>query len=535
MYKSARIVYNYNINNNLYYNYKVGGNKMDDKESIVNSIASNIETLKMLLGFKDSPTPDLFENVEQTQEQIIKELKDSIPVRTSITDAYGNKLTGTGTDDKIKSFTTYGFENSTLNWPLWLALYNDSWVFRRAIDKPAQDMVRSGISLDLDSEKIAEVLNDVKKQRKNFIELIQWGRLFGGSVAVMMFDNFEDADYAKPININKLKQAKIMSMYVTDRWYGCVPSNKTVDDMKNTVDYGKPYSYRITFADGHEIVVHHDFILRYEGRTAPKLLKNGMLQGWGYAEGSHILNELARDDQLKASITSLINKSLIEVIKMPGMRGIFLGADKDNEQQITKRLEMVNWARNYNSLTFLDKDDEYQEHGFGGLGGLSDLLEKNMWLVSAALEMQGVLYGDLKQGFSNDTEALERYDETISNLNENYFRPCMQKFLSTVYKWKGINEQVNFDFGSLIKGKQNKDRVEGMKDFQELLSNMCNDGVLTVKQYAIAMKNYAEKGIIDLGLSDNDIDELDDRIAEEMEDIDLGNDNKKDFAKIKTR
>lgn len=505
------------------------------EDSDVGGLAKNIELLKTMLGFKDKAVPDLLDSVEQTKESIIKDFKGSTPARATLNDAYGNKITGTGTDDKIQSFSTYGFESISWNWPLWMALYNDSWVFRRAIDKPAQDMVRSGINLSLDNQKIDEVLSLVKKQRKNLIELIQWGRLFGGSVAIMMFDNLEDEDYAKPIDIAKLKKAKTMSMYVTDRWYGCVPSEKTVDDMGNTVDYGKPYSYKIMFADGHTLTVHHDYVLRYEGRIAPKLLKNGVLQGWGYAEGCHIINELARDDQLKASITSLINKSLIEVIKMPGMRGIFLGADKDNEQQITKRLEMVNWARNYNSLTFLDKDDEYQEHGFGGLSGLSDLLEKNMWLISAALEMQGVLYGDLKQGFSNDTEALERYDETINNLNENYFRSCMQKLLSVIYRWKSIDEQVSFEFGSLIKGKQDKDRIEGIKDFQQLLSGMLQDGVLTLKQYAVAMKNYAEKGIIDLGMTDEDVDKLDDKIAEEMEDIDLGNDNQEDFGGVKTR
>ena len=505
------------------------------KDSNANGFAKTIEMLKMMLGFKDKTVPDLLDSVEQTKESIIKDIKDSTPARATLNDAYGNKITGTGTDDKIQSFSTYGFESISWNWPLWMALYNDSWVFRRAIDKPAQDMVRSGINLSLDNQKIDEVLSLVKKQRKNLIELIQWGRLFGGSVAIMMFDNLDDEDYAKPIDIAKLKKAKTMSMYITDRWYGCVPSEKTVDDMSNSVDYGKPYSYKIMFADGHTLTVHHDYILRYEGRIAPKLLKNGVLQGWGYAEGCHIINELARDDQLKASITSLINKSLIEVIKMPGMRGIFLGADKDNEQQITKRLEMVNWARNYNSLTFLDKDDEYQEHGFGGLSGLSDLLEKNMWLISAALEMQGVLYGDLKQGFSNDTEALERYDETINNLNENYFRPCMQKLLSVIYRWKSIDEQVSFEFGSLIKGKQDKDRIEGIKDFQQLLSGMLQDGVLTLKQYAVAMKNYAEKGIIDLGMTDEDVDKLDDKIAEEMEDIDLGNDSQEDFGGVKTR
>jgi len=505
--------------------------KVSDEGGLVN----NIETIKALLGIKDKQTPDLFDSVANTQQKVINDFKDSIPATKSLKDAYGNKITGTGTDDKIKSFTSYGFENDTINWPLWLALYNDSWVFRRAIDKPAQDMVRSGINLNLDNNNVDEVLDIVKRQRKSLIELIQWGRLFGGSVAVVMFDNMNDEDYVKPIDIVKLRKAKIMSLYVTDRWYGCAPSDKTVEDMDNTVDYGKPYSYEITFADGHNVTVHHDFILRFEGRTAPRLLKNGSLMGWGYAEGCHIINELARDDQLKASITSLINKSLIEVIKMPGMRGIFLGSDKENEQQIQKRLEMVNWARNYNSLTFLDKDDEYQEHGFGGLGGLSDLLEQNMTLISAALEMTGVLYGPLEKGFGSDADALERYDETINNLNENYFRSVIQKLLNIIYKWKGIKEQVSFDFGSLIKGKQDKDRVEGMKDFQQLLSGMLNDGVLTPKQYAMAMKNYAEKGIINLGITEKDIDELDDNIKEEMEDIKLGNDNQEDFGGVKTK
>lgn len=502
-----------------------------------NSTSSMVSTdiLKLLIGADDGSGDTLKDSVIETKKRIKDVANNSEPLKKTLTltDAYGNSLTSVGTDDKVKSFESYGFSNDTLNWTLWLALYNDSWVFRRAIDKPAQDMVRSGINLSLADDKKTDVLDELSKQRKSLIELIQWGRLFGGSVGIMMFDNLKDEDYSKPIDINKLRKAKKMNIYVTDRWYGCAPSDKTVDDMTN-LDYGKPASYRITFADSHEVNVHHDYILRFEGRTAPRLVKNGMLQGWGYAEGTHILNELARDDQLKASITSLVNKSLIEVIKMPGMRGLFQGSDAKNTQQIEKRLESINWARNYNSLTFLDKDDEYSHYDFS-VTGLSDLLEKNMWLISAALEMQGVLYGDLKQGFANDSDALERYDETIGNLNENYFRSVMQKLLATIYKWKGIEDKVSFDFGSLVKNKQTKDKMEGMKDFQGLLSTMLADGVITLKQYAISIKNYAEKGVIDFGLSDEDIEKLDDKMEEEMENIDLGSDKEENFSKVKTR
>lgn len=461
--------------------------------------------------------PQFEKRILDTKSTIDDAVNDSVVVN----DAYGNSLLSVGTDDKVASFTNYGFSNDTLNWTLWLALYNDSWVFKRAIDKPAQDQIRSGITLQGANEHFEHIYRRLKRYRSDFIQLLQWGALFGGSIAVIMFDNMSNEDYGKPINIEKAKQAKAMRMYVVDRWYGVAPSTSiTVTDM-TSVDFGKPKYYSVTLADGNTINFHHDFVLRYEHRTAPKLVKNGMLQGWGYAEGSHILNELTRDDKLKASIQSLVDKALIEVIKMSGMRGVFMGADANNEEQLRKRLEMVNWGRSYNSLTFLDKDDEYEQNTFSGLSGLADLLQNNMWLISSALEMQGVLFGDLKQGFSNDEMALERYDETINNRNETYLRPVYEKFLALLFKLEGIDDKLEFSFNSLLMDKHDKDHMEGIKYYVDLLSQLLNDGIITTQQYAKSIQTYAERGVIDFGLTDEAIDELKDRTVEEMENIPL--------------
>lgn len=489
------------------------------EEKNVNAQSSDMSGLlqaTLQLAFpKDENDTTLVDRVEKTRKQVCDTAKDSKAMK----DAYGNSLLAIGTDDKVQSFTSYGFSNDTLNWPLWLALYNDSWVFRRAIDKPAQDEIRTGITIQGDGN-YEEIYRQLQRYRFDFIQLLQWGALFGGSIAVMLFDNVKDAEYAKPMDIEKIKKSKALRLYVVDRWYGVAPSSITVTNMKD-IDFGKPKYYDVTLADGKTLKFHHDYVLRYEHRTAPKLVKNGMLQGWGYAEGSHILNELARDDKLKASIQSLVDKSLIEVIKMSGMRGVFMGADQDNENQLRRRLEMVNWGRTYNSLTFLDKEDEYQEHGFQGLSGLANLLENNMWLISAALEMQGILFGDLKQGFSEDTNALERYDETINCRCENYVRPVYEKFLALLFKMNNVDEKVEFSFNSLLSKKQDTDRVEGLQRFVNLLSGMLGDGVITAKQYAKAIQTYATKDVVDFGLTDEEINKLDDKIAEEMEDIQI--------------
>lgn len=492
------------------------------------------DIISMMLATGKIQKSPLQDSAEEKAEKLVELGNKSEAMKFSLNDSYGNSLTSIGTEDKVQSFTNYGFSNDTLNWSLWLALYNDSWVFRRAIDKPSQDTVRCGISISLDDiDKKNLILKDLKKYRTDLINLLQWGALFGGSIAVCMFDNLHDEDYSKPININKLKQSKSMRLYVTDRWYGVsIVNDETVADMKS-LDFGKPKIYRISFADGKTLEVHHDYILRYEHRTAPKLIKNGQLQGWGYAEGAHILNELSRDDQLKASIQSLLNKSLIEVIKMSGMRGVFMGQDIESENQLRKRLEMVNWGRSYNSLTFLDKEDEYQEHGFSGLSGLADLLEQNMWLISAALEMQGVLYGDLKQGFSNDTDALERYDETILNRADSYYRPVIEKFLWILYKKYDIKENIEFDFDSLLKKKHDSEKMEGLKNFQELLSGLLGDGILTAEKYAKVLEHYIDKNEINFDFNEEYLKEIKNNVAEEMENIDLEEDEDLDIKDSK--
>jgi phage-related protein (TIGR01555 family) len=443
----------------------------------------------------------LQDSVASTKDKIEAAAKKS----TVITDHYRNTLTATGTADKAESFTSYGYNNDTLNWPLWMALYNDSWVFKRAIDKPAQDEVNAGFVINTDKD-VSKIYKAFGKYKKAIINLLKWGALFGGSIAVMMFASVPDDEMKLPINKAKIKGSR-MKLYVTDRWYGVSPSNDTVDNMAD-LDFGKPKKYQVTFADGKTLEVDHSYVLRYEHRDAPQLIKNGQLQGWGYAEGAHILNELSRDDQLKSAITSLVNKSLIEVIKMAGMKAVFMGTDKANETQLRKRLEMVNWGRSYNSLTFLDKDDEYQEHGFTGMTGLADLMEKNMWLIASALEMQGILYGELKGGLSQDTDAYKHYATTIENRCNDFYRPVLQKLLQVLYIMYDIEGTVDFDFKRLDEVEQNDAKMGAAEKLSGILDRLLDKKVISKYQYAVSIQNVLSKNILSINFSNEYLDAL---------------------------
>lgn len=500
---------------------------MENNEQNVNINNPSLNNIvAQMMSIKDSCKSDFECRLEDSVNDIIEKSKSSKPLdssKKSVTDSYGNSLLAIGNQSKTDIFSNYSFTNDTLNWPLWLALYNDSWVFARAIDKPAQDCVKAGITIQNNIANKDKVYKRLKTYRDDMIQLFTWGALFGGSIAVAMFDNFTEEDYKLPISMTKKKiqQAKTMKFYVVDRWYGVAPDYSSTVKKMTSEDYGKPKFYNVTMGNGKTFKYRHDYVIRYEHRIAPKLVKNGMLQGWGYSEGSHILNELARDEKLKNSIQSLIDKALIEVIKMSGMRGVFMGADKENEQQLTKRLEMVNWGRSYNSLTFLDKEDEYQEHGFTGLSGLSDLLEQNMWLIAAALEMQGVLFGDLKGGLVSDITALERYDEVIQGRWESYCRQPYQKLLGLIFLMEGIDEKPEFVYNSLLMKKQDSDRIESLKNFTELCRTLLDSGVIDTKQFAKAIQRYSAEGEVDFGLTDEVIEKMEPEFKLESEDFDL--------------
>lgn len=434
-------------------------------------------------------------------------LADSVDSKTrkmmssvKMNDDYYNSLLAIGSKDPSHFMDRYSLDNDTLNWMLWTTLYSESWVFRRAIDKPAQDEISPGIYLrGLQNEDVEEKIYEIFDDHKtDLIELLMWGALYGGSVAVLMFDGIPLDEMDRPIDFKKINRdsSHVLRMYVTDRWYGCAPSySETVTNFKN-IDFGKPMYYDITFADGKAYRIHHSFILRYDHRMAPKFIKNGQLSGWGYAEGVHILNELMRDDKLKSSIQSLIDKSCIEIIQMPGMRGVFMGGDPTTNEQLKKRLDMVNWARNFNSLTFLDKDDTYSMNGFSGLSGLADILQQNMWLISAALEMQGVLYGHLNNGFSGDEDALERYNETLAVRKETYVRPVLNKFFKILFRLYDVKGDVKFFFKplSLMPEIDSKKRVEAVSDVVDLVNKMMSAEYLTKEAAAETVKRFCNTG-----------------------------------------
>lgn len=175
----------------------------------------------------------------------------------------------------------------------------------------------------------------------------------------------------------------------------------------------------------------------------------------------------------------------------------------------------VNWARTYNSLTFLDKDDEYIMNQLSNISGLSQLLETNMWLVAAALEMQGVLFGDLKGGLSQESDAFHRYCVTIMNRCDSYYRPVLQKLLYVIFLMHGIDEMPDFEFRPLDQDEINAARTTAIQNYGNMLETLTGQGVISKYQAAVSLQNFINNNSVNIDFSELQMNKL--KFEEEAE------------------
>ena len=457
-------------------------------------------------------------------------------------DSYSNDALMLGAADTFSVYDSYDINGMLYNWYLWTSMYMSSWVFARAIDKPATDMIRNGWSITLIDPPIANVGNiaiaikqafDKKKfniGQKNIIQdiikLIKWGKLYGGAVICILTD-VEDIDtYKTELTLDELKNKK-WRLLVADRWQSVFPSTEMVTNVSDP-DYNTPKEYRVV-TDSGSFTFHHTRVARYVNGDAPLMISR-LLMGWGIPEGVRLFNELNRDERIKNMITSLLSKASLEVIKMPGMHAYLTGQlTPEMENELDQRLSLLNRYRHYNNLMFMDKDDEYQRLDGTSLGSLSQLVDSNARFVAGAVPMpQVLLYGDQQKGLSgNNFDDMMVYEDNLMTQRHEK----LTGVITRVSKWlcwsQGFDyTEFEITFNSSIQETpaQKIDRQAKVLEFKQKLISM---GLTTID---LVKKDLSGDQTMDLGtlVSDEAIDDTadKDKKSKEADGLDL------DFNKL---
>ena len=493
-----------------------------DKRLVKNELIDNIRT--KITDASTTVTSGKNLSVKQRVDLVAKLMDEAgnMAFNTQLRDgSFNNSKLKLGLSDTNLNSSEYIANMLTFDRYTIIELYHGNWIFRRIVDKVAQDMWSSGITIngDFDSNALNKVYKRYSRLSSELIYATEQARLFGGAASLMMIDDGQD-DLSKPLNLNGIKKGASIRLFTTDRWYGLETSTELVKNYKS-IDYGKPKYYTFYLENAGEgresfMKVHHSRVLRFVNRRTVKMLES-RLMGWGISELEHIYQILMAHDTTNMSSVSLVGKALLEIVKVNGMRGMMSGLSMGNagaQSQLAAQLTALNNYRNMNNLVMMDKEDEYDRKEYQ-FTGLTELLQNQQELIAGAAEMPQVLiYGQTKGGMTSDSPAeMEFYANTILGKQEAELRPILDKLLPILFRVEGLEipDDLDYDFVS-IAGLTEEKKENMLNTVVQAISTLTELGIMTKETALEELKQKRDQ----TGFG-NCITKRDEELAKEMD------------------
>lgn len=348
-------------------------------------------------------------------------------------DGYSNAAAFLGEDSALISSGTFHRSNLTANTELLTVTYRESWLAKRIIDMPSEDMTRSWYTLstslpeeDIQDLKRLEAFHSVRQEMTN---ALRWARLYGGSLALMVIRGEEDI-LDQPLDMDTLLPDCFQGLLVLDRAQGLSPSLELVSDLDDP-DFGLPEYYTVDLEMGElrSVKIHHSRVLRFVGRELPRT--EAIAEDyWGASELEHIWDELQKRSATSANIAQLIFQANITTLKMGRFGEHMAFGSEAQKQGILTAIEQENRMRTSYGLQLLSSEDSMETHSYS-FAGLSDVYESFMMDMAGAAEIPATkLFGRSPQGLNATGEAdLRNYYDMISQMQERMLRPALEKLL----------------------------------------------------------------------------------------------------------
>ena len=402
-------------------------------------------------------------------------------------DGYANALAFLGESSPLLSGGVFERSELTRQTELLTAAYRESWLAKRIIDMPSDDMTRAWYTLsanlpeaDLRRLKLLEARHSVKQE---LTAALRWARLYGGSLALMVIRGEEDR-LDRPMDPDFLLPDCFQGLLVLDRAQGIEPSLERVTDLEDP-DFGLPmyYTVHLQTEAGAAVRLHHSRVLRFVGRELPAL-EAERENGWGASELEHIWDELMKRSATSANIAQLVFQANLTTLKMSDFGELLAVGTEGQRRQVLEAVAQENRLRTSFGLQILSAGDTLETHSYS-FSGLSEIYEAFMMDMAGAAEIPATkLFGRSPQGLNATGESdLRNYYEMIAQLQERSLRPALEKLLPVmaISCWGEVPPDLEIVFAPLMTTSPN-DRAELMGKWTEALVKAVDSGLLSLEE-----------------------------------------------------
>lgn len=408
-----------------------------------------------------------------TQKRAARDERAALKSSGRTRDSYQNfELNlGIGTNNAL-SGSTYGFNPVTRVRTLLEWIHRGSWLGGVAIDVPAEDMTRAGISIQTDVDP-----DDVKKLQKALVttgvwralyQNVKWSRLYGGSIAVMLIDG---QDMTTPLRPETVGLGKFRGMATLDRWMVDPSLNDLVTDFGP--DLGLPKFYTVV-ADSTALSrrkIHHSRVVRMLGIELP-FWQRAMENLWGESVLERLYDRLVAFDSATQGAAQLVFKSYIRTYKLNGLRDL-IAEGGDSEAALVRYLEMMRKFQGIEGITLLDAKDEFAQHTQTAFTGIGEALLQFAQQISGALQCPLVrLLGQSPAGLNSSGESdLRTYYDGVKQAQEREMRVPVSTILAVAARSTGVEleDEFGFEFNPLWQMTENQKSEVSERDTRSTL------------------------------------------------------------------
>jgi len=369
-------------------------------------------------------------------------------------DGFQNLLLKLGEGSTVQSG---GYTNTRIsrNYPQLDAMYRSSWIVGQAVDAVAEDMTRAGISLmGIKPENAAKMQRQMTRMGlwQGITQNIKWGRLYGGSIAVMMIDG---QDLRSPLRMETIGKGQFTGLKVFDRW-SAAPNltYKIMDGMQ----MGLPEYYNISRLG---LTIHHSRVIRQIGIELP-YYESEREEFWGASIVERLYDRLLPFDTATAGAAQLMSKAHLRTVQVEGLREI-LAQGGIAEENLIKMFYLMGRLQSTEGVTLLDATDKFEAHSYT-FSGVEGIITQFAQQISGATGIPLVrLMGQSPAGLNSTGESdMRMYNDNIAQQQESRLRLGLQKLLDVLH-WSTIGSapEDDFDFSfNPLKQLDAKERAE---------------------------------------------------------------------------
>lgn len=359
-------------------------------------------------------------------------------VRPHREDGYVNLMNKYGT--KQDNSEAYKFEREPVIPDMQLTgLYEGNGLFSKIIDTPAEEALKHGFDLNLKSDElnafVEDALDDLEWEERA-ATAIKWARLYGGALIVMLIDDGrgleEPVDWEHIRSIDELRvyersivQPDYASLYQQD--YG----GKGVGNRVSK--FGQPEYYYVSSIYG-SFKVHESRCLVFRNGVLPEQTSNATYLFWGMPEYVRIRRALRETVTAHTDSVKLLERSVQAIYSMKGLASLL--TTDDGENQVLKRLQLVDTSRGLLNSIAIDSEGEQYDFKTFQFSGVKDVIDATCNMLSALTNIpQTILFGRSPAGMNATGDSdFESYYNFVEKIQRLMLKRNLRTLLDVVFR-----------------------------------------------------------------------------------------------------